>query len=556
LLLDIRPHNAYLTARIQRALSLSVPSMLLKRPNLSLARLAEMMPSSSDRAKFANWRTASRIVVYDADSTSLAMGSNLLGLLRKFRGEGFEREVAWLRGGFTAVWREQPGLVTQDPPPPEEDEEDASASVSMAKTMSAPASVGTFASNGHQMAFNPFFDTIRQNLELARGAQSHDSKGGSGNGQDGIALRLPRRVRRRERPSSESTSPTNSSAEDLTRALAMQFYKIELGEQKRLMGVMEHHSKESGVKKETFPYSITAGVEKGDKNRYRNIWPFEHARVRLMRRSSQEDDYMNASFVQPLGTTKRYIATQGPLPATFTDFWTLCWEQNVHVIVMLTREVESATVKCGNYWNEGEYGPLRLKLLETNDTPEKEKKRRESDKRRRRGGHDGKGNGNGEDENPTTIKRVFELRHTGYPLASPRIVTQLQYLEWPDLNVPEDPRGVLDLMWEVEEIVESSASSPGKEVDPRTGVAKHAVNNPPVLLHCSAGVGRTGGFIAVDAILDGIRREMRKRREEASRALRGEMACVWTVIEDMREQRMSLCQSLRQYVFVHRAIIE
>ena len=56
--------------------------------------------------------------------------------------------------------------------------------------------------------------------------------------------------------------------------------------------------------------------------RYRNIWPFEHARVRLRKTKPDDDDYMNASYVQPLGTTKRYIATQGPLPATFTDFWT------------------------------------------------------------------------------------------------------------------------------------------------------------------------------------------------------------------------------------------
>ena len=56
--------------------------------------------------------------------------------------------------------------------------------------------------------------------------------------------------------------------------------------------------------------------------RYRNIWPFEHTRVRLRKFKPEDDDYMNASYVQPLGTTKRYIATQGPLPATFTDFWT------------------------------------------------------------------------------------------------------------------------------------------------------------------------------------------------------------------------------------------
>ena len=174
----------------------------------------------------------------------------------------------------------------------------------------------------------------------------------------------------------------------------MQFYKIELGEQRRLMGVMEHHSKESTTvpasvqsqsygtisesdeerteeedngereggerehererEEEAFPFSITAGVEKGTKNRYRNIWPFEHARVRLASRThlpppqlrlspttvrptrprgnsmmlppttpdETSDDYVNASYVQPLGTNKRYIATQGPLPETFTDFWT------------------------------------------------------------------------------------------------------------------------------------------------------------------------------------------------------------------------------------------
>ncbi|KAI0736049.1 hypothetical protein C8Q76DRAFT_714283 [Earliella scabrosa] len=553
---------------------------------------------------------------------------------------------------------------------------------------------------GRQVAFNPFFDTIRQNLEL--GSRSRDSQSADG---EGIPLKLPRRVRRRvgelpfewlrqiarksrhatesssstssssesdlgsdsdslsdmqgvlpsEGPSSTSkavsesymqtpsvprpsqaristtvprstlrspssspqpipiprlskprsgspSSPTSSSlshsppdADDLTRALELQFYKIELGEQKRLLGVMERHSMESGkvihegsgvrgslgiptvgmdikpgedsksaaqTSEEaiaSFPFSITAGLEKGSKNRYRNIWPFEHARVRLRKTKPDDDDYMNASYVQPLGTTKRYIATQGPLPTTFTDFWTLCWEQNVHVIVMLTREIEGSTVKCGKYWDEGTYGTLRLRLLETNDTPERERQRRE---RETSGGFFSthvpqpkpklkpKAKGKGEDvdmadaENPSTIKRVFELTNTAYPLAPPRIVTQFQYLEWPDLNVPNDPRGVLELMRQVEDAVEKSRSSGQKpwgegplyrksggseptlgstvvaakgktmdQVDPLTGVALVAQENAPVLLHCSAGVGRTGGFIAVDAVLDGVRREMRKRRE-------------------------------------------
>lgn len=255
---------------------------------------------------------------------------------------------------------------------------------------------------------------------------------------------------------------------------------------------------------------------------------------------------------------------------------------------MLTREFESATEKCGTYWTEGSYGPLRLKIIESNDTPERAQKRRDSElssgffnvpataskpskgKRKRRKRVDGELSSEDSD-NLHTIRRVFELRHTGFPMASPRIITQLQYLDWPDMNVPDDPKGLLDLMQEVDGIVETSRKNGAKvwgegplrkpsgpsipintstaaatlpdregstgeksdasasahsphsptstsedEVDKRTGVAKHTITNPPVLLHCSAGVGRTGGFIAVDAVLDGIRREMRKRREAST----------------------------------------
>ncbi|RDB29255.1 Receptor-type tyrosine-protein phosphatase gamma [Hypsizygus marmoreus] len=674
LVLDIRPHAAYADARLPRALSLSVPSTLLKRPLFSLQRLAAMLPSPAARTRFSTYRDSARILVYDADASAIPDSSNIQGLLRKFKNDDFGGELAWLRGGFQAVWRECRDLVETTPEKQDDDdadEEHGGRSTAVLRARHLPMAAFSLSSttrrplNSQTMsiplptsqpmprpAFNPFFDTIRQNVELSHGITER------------IALRLPRRVRRRiadlpftwlqeiakradrtpktlhtharhahrhvsstasrahPPPSSSSSSssssvsdssdsdsaPSSALIEEGTEALAMQFYRIELAEQRRLMGVMEHHSKESGRlgaegvthASRVFPFSITAGVEKGAKNRYRHIWPFEHARVRLHCAGSAGedvcrwgpgrcvDDYVNASYVQPLGTHRRYIATQGPLEATFNDFWRLCWEQNVHVIVMLTKEVEGSMVKCGAYWADvgvvgvepvRVFGPLTLKLVSKVGLP--------GDVELMHGDptmlrtlslsmHDGVSVSGGfafptypapiqplqqHEENSeskskskrhhrrvTTIKRTFELTNAAYPHLGPRKVVQLQYLEWPDMNVPDDPRGVLGLIKEAdraveetggtgegdacvfdgeEQVFEVGGSGSGRKamrMDPRTGIARHALGgkrkdgkmrgNRPVLLHCSAGVGRTGGFIAVDAVLDAIRREMGKRKEK------------------------------------------
>ncbi|KAG8864412.1 hypothetical protein FRB97_005054, partial [Tulasnella sp. 331] len=325
---------------------------------------------------------------------------------------------------------------------------------------------------------NPFYDNIRQHRELSGGITER------------IPLYIPKAIRKRAKElpfpwlrdimnwsggswamkaaatviaDNEKTSENGSrsvtgsastwsgrastkrraqeAAEEGTEALAMQFYRIELGEQRRLQGLMDHHSrqtthsnqrskaygtnysagelksKEVGIRpvemsyvsrpslsiditvqeeiidlhhdivtptleqprhvetmdeekegssssEEYFPFSITAGVEKGSKNRYRNIWPFDHARVRLHRHCSDDDsDYINASYIQPRGTQRQYIATQGPLPSTYNDFWTLIWEQNVRIVVMLTKRKEGNQTKCGLYWKDGTYGSLQLKLV-------------------------------------------------------------------------------------------------------------------------------------------------------------------------------------------------
>lgn len=488
-----------------------------------------MLPTEAARRKFSQWRTASRILIYDADSSTIQEGSNILGLLRKFRAEGsqpapvnefgssaaaadpdamiVERELAWLKGGFQAVWRERRELIDSDPPPDEdeldEDQESpplsisavpppsaislsgssgskahsgSSSEASFRSALSLPSSLGssqsrtsnssvlrtkrlpmsafgvssttssqrsgtahhhrqylgdrdsTTASNKAKIspttaaasastsnvAYNPFFDAIRQNLELSHGitekiplkiskdakervgelpfawlreigrwasAEDKSPPGSAHPASSSLSFGVEAKVKVQERwregssaLASTSASSSESGGKDRERenskeeahvrfegqgedplgqnvspnmdegmeALAMQFYRIELGEQRRLMGVMEHHSKESGlvVKEEesvqgqqqqqqgtrrgkrkgkklheegdekledaggeggeggklaegerqkekekeqeqgAFPFSITAGIEKGTKNRC-VIWLIDRSCLRM-----------------------------------------------------------------------------------------------------------------------------------------------------------------------------------------------------------------------------------------------------------------------------------
>ena len=192
----------------------------------------------------------------------------------------------------------------------------------------------------------------------------------------------------------------------------------------------------------------------------------------------------------------------------------------MHVIIMLTREVEGMQVKCCNYWDSGKYGPFLLKMVQTTETAEERQSR--PTQPTEFSWNSGPSSPPGS-KNPTITRRL-ELSNEDFPSAGTRSIVQMQYLEWPDLNVPDDPRGVLDLITNLQQEVDSiPIFKPSvdnlrlDEADPSTGIVKRGLDHPPVLLHCSAGVGRTGGFIAIDAILDGVRREVRKRRATALR---------------------------------------
>lgn len=224
----------------------------------------------------------------------------------------------------------------------------------------------------------------------------------------------------------------------------------------------------------------------GAKNRYRSILPNEHSRVRLRR--GVEEEYINANYLCGYGGKPRaYIATQGPLAHTVADFWAMVWQERAPAIVMITNLIEDAKVKCERYLPEvrGTYGPFTVEVVQMSA----------------RDGY--------------TLRELV-LQKGG----ETRRVQHLWYTAWPDHRAPASPNQLLSLALEVEQL---QARSPG-----------------PVVVHCSAGIGRTGCFVASSI---GIR----QLREEDS-------VDVLAIVCALRRDRGGMVQTAEQYEFVHRTL--
>nr|XP_018262955.1 uncharacterized protein I303_04444 [Kwoniella dejecticola CBS 10117]OBR85113.1 hypothetical protein I303_04444 [Kwoniella dejecticola CBS 10117] len=564
LILDVRPPSSFHDSHIPTSHSLPIPSTLLRRPAFNIEKLAGMLQPKSSEAVL-RWREKGDIVLLDADSGSVGQGSVLDGLSSKFEREGYAGHLWYVKGGHSALTQgdvqmtaqgdeERPvsgttlnkGLLAgqlgtlafkqestgassneRRPPPagvsptPGFSLQSNPFNLAMPSTQTSAATERPGSRSGHKLTLsgmpspkkakfqpaNPFFDNIRQNLELLHGGIT-----------ERIPLNLPEQVMSRVEDLPDflkdlATMPEKESMDQL----AKQFYDLELNEQKRLQAVMKWHSQGSGgllsdqagkettIQEDYFPFSITAGVERGTKNRYKNIWPYDFSRVRLEQPPDCDSDYINASYVHPRGTSRRYIATQGPLDATYQDFWTLVWEQGVRVIVMITKQYEGGLIKCGNYWESTTYGNLQLQMVSQSGGED----------------HGYQQPTTGFDFGPAAvtprsssfptgkeknIKRVFKLTNLDQPTEPSRTVIQVQCIGWPDFDVPETPETLYNLIKDVDAAVDESDC---------TGPA-HGSERPPVLVHCSAGVGRTGSFIVIDAILDALRREIRHGSDVAA----------------------------------------
>ncbi|XP_059474266.1 tyrosine-protein phosphatase 10D [Neocloeon triangulifer] len=228
------------------------------------------------------------------------------------------------------------------------------------------------------------------------------------------------------------------------------------------------------------------------KNRFTNILPYDHSRFKLQPSDDDEDgsDYINANYVPGCNSPREFIVTQGPLHSTRDDFWRTCWESNSKAIIMLTRCVEKGREKCDHYWPYDTqpvyYGDIQVTIL---------------------------------NESHYQDWNVSEFRMCRGD--STRLVKHFHFSTWPDFGVPDPPQTLVRFV--------------------RAFRDRVPPDQRPVVVHCSAGVGRSGTFIALDRLLQQIKKD--------------DTVDIFGIVYAMRKERVWMVQTEQQYICIHQCLL-
>jgi hypothetical protein len=304
LLLDIRPYPQFIRANIDGSLNLCIPTTLLKRPSFNTEKLKDTFVGDSEKRKFASWKQRSHIVVYDLNTEHPRDTVLLTNVLKKFSTEGWHGQALILHGGFAAFASRFPNRIRQQQQGVMETTS-AKQSRSMSLGLPSVAPVVGGCSLPDSSAADPFFGNIRQNMDLVGGV-----------GQ--IPLKLPGDLTGFKRTLLPSWLRIASDSRDHGHTVSERFLKIEERELERMREALSSSViYDKTVSDAPLKKFRVAGIEKGSKNRYNDIFPFDHSRVRLQDVPFGGCDYVNANHVKAEYTNKSYIATQAPVPDTF-----------------------------------------------------------------------------------------------------------------------------------------------------------------------------------------------------------------------------------------------
>ncbi|KAK7491298.1 hypothetical protein BaRGS_00017399, partial [Batillaria attramentaria] len=311
-----------------------------------------------------------------------------------------------------------------------------------------------------------------------------------------IIIRRKRRPRRatKHRPSGPGTARTSwdrSSMKRFSRPVKLS----EFPEHVRRMAAdsdfkyAEEYEDLKEVGRDQTCYAAELPVNR-PKNRFTNILPYDHSRVKLLPTDDEEgSDYINANYMPGYVSKREYIATQGPLPATRDDFWRMLWEQNARNIVMLTRCMEKGREKSDHYWPADSepkyYGDLQVVVLNETHMPD---------------------------------WTITEFRVSLGD--NSRQVRHFHYKAWPDFGVPKNHSSLIRFV--------------------RTVREKLIKDGGPIIAHCSAGVGRSGTFIVLDHVLRLI-----KEKDEVD---------IFSIVYSLRRERVLMVQTEQQYKFIHECL--
>ncbi|KAM6160871.1 receptor-type tyrosine-protein phosphatase eta [Erethizon dorsatum] len=235
-------------------------------------------------------------------------------------------------------------------------------------------------------------------------------------------------------------------------------------------------------------------AENRGKNRYNNVLPYDISRVKLSVQAHSTDDYINANYMPGYHSKRDFIATQGPLVNTLKDFWRMVWEKNVYAIVMLTKCIEQGRTKCEEYWpskQAQDYGDITVVMTSEIVLPE------------------------------WTI-RDFTVKNV--QTSDSHRLRQFHFTSWPDHGVPDTTDLLINFRYLVRDYMKQSPPE------------------SPILVHCSAGVGRTGTFIAIDRLIYQIENE--------------NTVDVYGIVYDLRMHRPLMVQTEDQYVFLNQCVLD